>query len=55
MIIFNFKESIFDNNIYKNKKIILNEFYALNQSICKLIKTYNKLNKQKLSIKFSER
>jgi hypothetical protein len=45
MIIFNFKESIFDNNIYKNNKIILNGFYALNLSTYKLIKTYNKLNK----------
>ena len=45
MIIFNFKESIFDNYIYKNNKIILNEFYALNQSTYKLIKVYNKLNK----------
>jgi len=30
IIILEFKESIFDNNIYKNKEIILNEFYALN-------------------------
>ena len=37
MIIFNFKESIFDNNIYKNNKIILIEFGALNWSTYKLI------------------
>ena len=45
MIIYNFKESIFDNNIYKNNKIILIELDVLNLSIHKLIKTYNKLNK----------
>jgi len=27
MIIFEFKESIFDDNIYKNNKIILIEFF----------------------------
>ena len=52
IIIAEFKESIFDDNIYKNNKIILIEFFVLNWSICKLIKTYSKLNKYKLSIKF---
>ena len=43
IIIAEFKESIFDDNIYKNNKIILIEFFVLNWSIYKLIKTYNNI------------
>ena len=38
IIILGFKESIFDNNVYKNNKIILIEFDVLNLSICELIR-----------------
>ena len=44
IIILDFKESIFDNNIYKKNKIILIKFFGLNWSIYKLIKAYYKLN-----------